>query len=673
VRVVVQDLAVGQPIAGAQVKVSLQGDEGPAAPLFEGQTDETGSLPVQFQVPTDAPSEAQLIVQTESRVGEDRVEQPVTIQRDYRLLLTSDKPLYQPGQTIHVRALALSTFDLTPARGATVDFLVEDPKGNKVFRQSVTASDFGVAAADFTLADLVNQGDYKLSVSIGDTRSEKTVEVRPYVLPKFGVNVSTDRSFYLPRQRVEGVVQSDYFFGKPVALGEVQVVGSVWDVERTVMVDLRGQTDEKGTYEFSFDLPDYFAGAGLESGQAQFVLEVTVVDQTEHPEQTSQTLPIADQPLVIDAVAESGGLKPGVENIVYILTSYPDGRPAPTRLDISVDGGAPVELTSGEFGLAEFALTPQPGGYHVLDIVAQDETGLTATRQVDFEAEYGSDSVLLRADRAAYVVGETMNLVAFTPVEFGEIYLDIVKAGQTLSTRSEPVASGRAEFAVDVSPDMVGTLELHAYKVLLDGTILRDTRLAVVDVPNDLAIAVRADKDTYLPGEMARVDFQTAGAQDATPVQTALGVAIVDESVFALQRQDPGFAKLYFMLEQELMEPFYQVKGFELPAAISPDQQHIRQAQDQAAKAAWTGIPVASAAPPINSRQEKMNEVQSAQRDGADPDSSGAGNCGRDRPEPGAGAEARTGAGGRHLPGSPAARRMSGRLVGSHVGALSLC
>ena len=97
-------------------------------------------------------------------------------------------------------------------------------------------------------------------------------------------SVSTDRSFYLPGQRVEGVVQSDYFFGKPVALGEVQVVGSVWDVERTVMVDLRGQTDENGTYEFSFDLPDYFAGAGLESGQAQFALEVTVVDQTEHPE-----------------------------------------------------------------------------------------------------------------------------------------------------------------------------------------------------------------------------------------------------------------------------------------------------------------------------------------------------------------------------------------------------
>ena len=61
-------------------------------------------------------------------------------------------------------------------------------------------------------------------------------------------------------------------------------------------------------------------------------------------------------------------------------------------------------------------------------------------------------------------------------------------------------------------------------------------------------------------------------------------MAVVDESVFALQRQDPGFAKLYFMLEQELMEPFYQIKGFELPAAIPPDDAEIRETQDSAAR-----------------------------------------------------------------------------------------
>jgi archaellum component FlaF (FlaF/FlaG flagellin family) len=616
VRVVVQDFGRGEPIAGAHVKVSLRPADGRAVPLFEGQTDETGSLPVSFHVPDDAPDEAQLVVETESPVGQDQVEQAVTIQREYRLLLTSDKPLYQPGQTIHMRALALSTFDLTPARGATVNFLVEDPKGNKVFRQSGVASDFGVAAADFTLADLVNQGNYKLSVSIGDTRSEKTVEVRPYVLPKFGVNVSTDRSFYLPGQRVEGVVQADYFFGKPVAEGQVRVVGSVWDVERTVVVDLQGETDKDGTFTFGFDLPEYFVGSGLESGQAQFVLEVTVVDQTDHPEQTSQVLPIAAQPLVIEAVAESGVLKPGVENIVYVLTSYPDGRPAPATLEVRADGGTAVGLDTGEFGLAEFTFTPQAGGYHSLEIVATDEAGLSARRQVDFEAEYGSDSVLLRADRAAYVVGETMHLVAFTPVESGDVYLDVVKAGQTLSTRSTRVQDGRAEFAVDVSPDLYGTLELHAYKVLLDGTIVRDTRIVVVDEPNEIEIGVTADRDTYLPGETATIDFQTGDASNGGGIQTALGLAIVDESVFALQRQDPGFAKLYFMLEQQLMEPFYQVQGFELPAAIPPDEKETRIAQDDAAKATWAGAPVLAAPRPVNSRPEKLMAVERAQQMG---------------------------------------------------------
>jgi 5-hydroxyisourate hydrolase-like protein (transthyretin family) len=624
VRVVVQDFGKGKPIAGASVRVSLKPAQGRAISLYEGETDATGSVPVSFHVPADAPSEATLVVETRSLAGRDVVEQQVTVEREYRLLLTSDKPLYQPGQVIHMRALALSTFDLTPARGATVGFLVEDPRGNKVFRKSVEASDFGVAAADFTLADLVNQGNYKLSVSIGDTaesatRSEKTVEVRPYVLPKFGVSVSTDRSFYLPGQRLEGVVQADYFFGKPVADSEVRIVGSVWDVERTVVVDLQGRTGESGTYEFGFDLPDYFAGAGLDSGQAQFALEVTVIDQTDHPEQTSTVLPVAAQPLIIEAVAESGRtqgvrmLKPGVENIIYILTSYPDGRPAETQLQVSVDGGEAAELASGEFGLVEFTFTPQASTSPWLRIVARDETGLEASRDVSFDTEVGSDSVLLRADRAAYVVGETMNLTALTPVASGSIYLDIVRTGQTLSTRSAEVESGKAEFAVDVSPDMYGTLELHAYKVLLDGTIVRDTRIVVVDAPNDVDIAISADKDTYLPGEMATVDFQTTG--EGRGVQTALGVAIVDESVFALQRQDPGFAKLYFMLEQELMEPFYQVKGFELPAAIPSDEEEVRLAQDDAAKATWAGVS-AAAARPINSRHEKLSAVDEAQSAG---------------------------------------------------------
>lgn len=614
VRVVVQEVKDGNPVSGAQIKVSLQPTAGgQTIPLFDGTTDDSGSLPLKFNVPADLAGDHQLIVETKSPFGRDRVAQPISIERDYRLLLTTDKPLYQPGQTIHMRALALSRFDLTSARDATIDFIVQDAKGNKVFRQSVPTSEFGVAAADFTLADMVNQGDYKLSVTLGDTTSEKTVEVRPYVLPKFGLQVSTDRTFYTPGQRVEGTIQADYFFGKPVAEGEVQILGVVYDVQRVEVADIRGQTDENGTYHFNFDLPDYFAASGLDSQQAQVGLEVTVIDQAEHPEQTSLVLPVAAQPIIIEAVAESGSLRPGVENIVYLLTAYPDGTPAQTSLQITLNGGPAQMSVTGEYGLAEFRFVPAQDSNTVMTVEATDETGYSDRREINFQTEFGVDTVLLRADRATYLVGETMNLTALTPVNFGDIYLDIVKEGQTLSTRSARVENGQATFAIDLSPDLYGTLELHAYKILLDGTIVRDSRVVVVDEPRDLDIAIKADKETYRPGEPATISFQTSDQVDKEPVQTALGLAIVDESVFALQRQDPGFAKLYFLLEAELMEPFYQIKGFELPSAYTPDQGPLRLAQDTSARAAWADAPTAGLGMQVNSRPEKIQALSRRQ------------------------------------------------------------
>ena len=55
----------------------------------------------------------------------------------------------------------------------------------------------------------------------------------------------------------------------------------------------------------------------------------------------------------------------------------------------------------------------------------------------------------------------------------------------------------------------------------------------------------------------------------ATGVQAALGLAIVDESVFALAEQDPGFAKLYFLLESEILTPRYDLHGFSVPDLVT--------------------------------------------------------------------------------------------------------
>jgi uncharacterized protein YfaS (alpha-2-macroglobulin family) len=609
-RVVVQHADSNLPIEGADLKVSLQPvNGGPTETLYEGTTNALGTADVQFLVPEDVPASAEIIIETESSIGRDRLAQAVNTERSFKILLTTDKPLYQPGQIIHVRALALSTFDLKPATAQPIEFVITDGKGNRVFRETVTSSEFGVAATDFTLATQVNTGPYKLTAQMGNTTSEKTVTVERYVLPKYEVIVTTDRDFYLPGEHVIGQLQADYFFGKPVTDSQVLIEGFTFDVQRQVVVQIDGQTDANGSFTFEFDLPTYIAGSDLDGGTGRFYMQATVTDQTNHSEESSISLPVAQNAIVIEAVPESGMLRPSVENIVYIITSYPDGSPAPTALTIQVDQGQPTSISTGEYGLAEFRFTPT-SPYAEFYINAVDAAGNSGDTYIYTEGEWQEETVLLRPTRATYRVGEMMELDVFTSAQSGSVYLDIIREGQTVSTRALNVENGHAVAAVDLTPDLYGTLELHAYKILSSGSITRDTRLVIVDAPTDLSVTVSPDQQVYLPGETANIGFQVADGS-GTGVASVLGLAVVDESVFALAEQDPGFAKLYFMLEQEILQPRYDLHGFSIPEMISQpaEDQTIRSAQDQAAQASLAGSAPATFGLQLDSRSIKQNEA----------------------------------------------------------------
>ncbi len=563
-RVVVRDTRDATPLPGAEIAISLKPvGGGPAVALYTGTTSPEGAADVSFAVP-ETSGEHTLVIETRSSIGSDSFQQNITIERDYRVLLTTDKPLYQPGQVIHLRALALGTFDLKPAAGQAIEFIIADGKGNKVFRQSAELSEYGVASADFQLATEVNTGPYKISAVLGDTTSEKTVTVERYVLPKFKASLQTDRTFYQPGQRVTGSLDANYFFGKPVAGGRVELTGYTFDFEQTITFELEGKTNEQGHFEFTFDLPAFIAGSDLDGGLGRFYLQARVTDLAEHTEISNLSLPVAGSLLVIEAVPESGQFLPGLENILYVLVSYPDGSPADAEINVQVyETGEMLSAKTGVYGLAEVRLTPN-SPYQSLGIHATDATGASARKEFNFEGAWADEPVLLRPDRPVYRVGETMQLNVFTSGETGTIFLDIIREGQTISTRSLAVSEGKAQAAVDLTPDMFGTLEIHAYKILSWGGITRSTRLVVVDQADSLNIAMNPAKDSFLPGEAGSVAMQISG-QDGAGVQAALGLAIVDESVFALAEQDPGFARLYFMLEQELLQPKYDLHGFSIP------------------------------------------------------------------------------------------------------------
>src|SRR5205814_7445254 len=79
-----------------------------------------------------------------------------------------------------------------------------------------------------------------------------------------------------------------------------------------------------------------------------------------------------------------------------------------------------------------------------------------------------------------------------------------------------------------------------------------------------------ADARSYLPGGEAKVHFHVSN-QNGKGVSAALGLEVVDQAVFALAEKQPGFAKVFFYLERELMrsEERRVGKGWRLRCTMS--------------------------------------------------------------------------------------------------------
>jgi hypothetical protein len=638
----VKSISQTVPLPGATVEVRLRDPAGKELAAYKGKTDDKGVAAVAFPVPALPPGSYKMEVLTKSALGEEKLQRDVKIKTAPKVLLVTDKPLYQPGQRMHLRALALQTFDLLPLADRDLTFEVEDAKGNKVFKRSLKTSAYGVASADFDLADEVNAGDYRVRAILGEHTADKTVGVRPYVLPKFKTQLTADKKYYLPKETIHADLQTDYFFGKPVAKGKVKVTASTFDVAFKDFQTWEGTTDEQGHVKFEIKLPDYFVGQPLQKGNALVRLEVKVTDTADHSEVINKTYPVSAQPIQLTLIPEGGRLLPGLENRIFAAAVYPDGSPATCTVKIwsgnKAEGKPLAEVKTSEAGLAEFRVTPKPdqfrqGGWgqrtmemlggrqqmiggplHFFDLTAEarDAKGETARTTAALYSEPMGENILLRLDKAIYKGGDRLNVDIRTSAGLPTVYLDIVKGGQTVLTKWLDVKDGRAEDKMDLPEAVFGTLEVHAYQMLSHGEIIRDSRVVYVNPAAELKIDVRADKDVYAPGANGTIRFQvTDGA--GKPAAAALGVLIVDEAVYALQEMQPGLEKVYFTLQEELLKP--QAQAIYKPAESLQDlvrEPVLPDARQQTAEVLLTAIrpkpPARWEVDPVLDRRQKLEQ-----------------------------------------------------------------
>ncbi|HZV85965.1 MAG TPA: MG2 domain-containing protein [Candidatus Binatus sp.] len=602
VRLIVSD-SKGDVIPGrGAARIALEADGKEQRTLFRGPLNHRGTTEAQFQFPEGVTGNCNLHYTVDTPLGTTEYTQTIQLQDKVGILLTTDKTIYQPGQMIHVRALALNRADHRAVGKRNLLLEVEDSHGNKVFKKATSTDEFGIGFADFGLASEVNLGTYHLRATLGEAGTDSTntaeiaLDVEKYVLPKFKVELNfvspegKKKHGYRPGDHVSGTVQANYFFGKSLDAAEVSVKAEGMDVTTFTAASVEGKTDHDGAYHFDLRLPGYLAGKPLDSGAAKVLIEATVKDTAGHSESRGEPITVSESPFLLTAIPEGGTLVPGLENQVFLVASYPDGTPVEANIKVRSRSGDEQDASTNAGGLAMFTLK-RPQRDEVLQIDATDKEGEKVSAPVPLQARAGDDQVLLRVEKAVYHAGDSIRLRVLTTKKRGTVYVDVVKEGQTILTKDLDITEGEAELTLAAASELAGTVDVSAYMFGANAQPVADHRLVFVQPADELKVETVADRPVYKPGDDSHIRFRVTD-KNGEGVRAALGLQIVDEAVFALAEKKPGFAKVFFYLEQEVMKPRYEIHSVGLPEIVEPVSDDKEAQRDVAARTLFSATEI---------------------------------------------------------------------------------
>ncbi len=516
---------------------------GVATTLTSGSTGPTGHAVATFDVPDLDPGTYTLVAQPAG--SNATFNGSVRIANSSALFLETDKPIYKPGQTIHGRILSLNN-NLIPVSGqCTIE--ISDAKGIKIFKETLYTNEYGVASFDMPLASEVNLGTWKVKAEMGQARTQLDLRVEKYVLPKFQVDVTTPRDWFLVDDPITGTVDATYFFGKQVE-GRVSVVASryvgVWEEYATYEVDL-----EDGSAEFELPEAGWVAGTHGAGGMGSLTLNISVTDTGNHTETTTKLLKITGSPVVLQIIPESRLVKPGMPFNILVVTETPDGEPLEQEVEIELEfvdtnynyqTRSSTVTTSNGVALAEFQA---PEDVRSANIHASSGDASLSMNLGAVYSPSGSFLHLVQDGGGTPAVGDTISFKVYS-TNPGTVYYDIMAGGRTVFSAT----SSERNISLTITPQMSPKAKVVAYIINPNSEVSADTLPfdVIMEAPVDLQVSF--DQDEVEPGGEVSVNFD-AGSK------SMIGYSIVDESVFALSEGRLNLQQVFNELEQRFMEP----------------------------------------------------------------------------------------------------------------------
>lgn len=509
-----------------------------------------------------------------------------------RTYLHTDRPVYRPAQKVFYRGIARQvqpdgTFKLIT--NDTVQVEVSDARGTTIKRDTLTLSDFGTFNGELTLGDEPPLGSYSIRTNINGADGYFTFEVQEYKKPEYEVIVTTDKDQYTRGDKIAATIKADYYFGSPVAEGEVEyrIYRSRYWRPWWYRTEWAYLYDEKMIYP-QYGMEMVHNGSGKLNDDGTFTVDyttdgkadqdyvyqvqATVVDASRRAISGAASVKVTRGEFFITTRTDKYLYKPNDEIALTVQINTFDGdKPVATSFKARVlrtwweqrkrGNGERREETiwtgggsTGSDGSGTIRIPAGKPGYYNLEVEAADSRGtkITETSYIYVAEEGyawyndGSSDIQIIPDKDLYKPGETMSALVVMPAE--NIDVLVTGEGATLYGAQVERLNGRSAIVrMKIEERQAPVFYLAVASIANDQFYSHQQRITVAPVGKRLRIEVATDKPQYKPGETGTVTIRARNEEGEPAAMTDIALGIVDEAIYAIRPESaPDIQKFFY-------------------------------------------------------------------------------------------------------------------------------
>lgn len=495
------------------------------------ECDSLESLQVAYKVPNNIKSGIyKMRFKVKTKWGYDVVEKDIAIKDvlNHNLIISLDKGIYKPGDEVKFRGMLLLKKDNIPEE-KELKVSIFDGNENKVYCETKKTSDYGILSGTFNLASEVNSGTYKIVFKLDNEEFSKSFTVNPYVAPKFGVEISTDKEIVKVDEETTVTVDSKYFFGEPVKNATVEINFSDKDKEK-----LLGITDENGKFEFKYNT----------NVEGNHLIKVKVVDESNYMVEEDYTVSCSNDVFKFEILPEYKEVISGVSNNIYVFTKKTDGTPLKTYNTITI-GKITRQVITDENGIGVFSLSSSDI-YSMknkkVDIFINSES---VSGEVLQKKEYldvvSNKDLLIKTDKIKYNQSDdiTISFEGNYTSGYKEVY--VVKDTRVLNV----ITTDQEEVTFNIG-DEFGLINI--FTLSNDGKSFKSKRTVFVKPTKSLTVDIDTNEEVYKPGENLKLNLELKD-ENGNKVDGAILVSILDEAIQNLAINDLNVDNLMLSLK----------------------------------------------------------------------------------------------------------------------------